>query len=390
MKTLACAALAVCLCAGPAIATAETTHEQFEQQVRNTLAPVIGKSVTGLKVLHVSADLGPWLDTGMQVKPGEPVTVVLSGKAWLSRHYDISLEAPLQLWRRIGTDGPITRNVRNTDTFEPSHAGTLQLKNLPTRWLDASGAYAGTPGAASADAGGGVSVALIRWAPGSNVASELAALAGEAAAPTWVAAEVTRPKTLVAPPDGWRYLWELGPAEIFSARSSDGSDGGPASRIDAHTRNDVAILQHDVSVPLEAGTTLQWSWKVNQLPARSAEDTAIGHDYLSIAVEFDNGQDLTYLWSRQLPQGHHFKCPLEGWHDRETHVVARTGPAELGKWLAESRDIMADYAKTIGGPAPARITRVWLIANSVFGRGEGHAQFGDIRLGKEGERIQVW
>lgn len=323
------------------------------------------------------------------MKAGNRVTVLLQGRVWLSRHYDISLEAPLQLWRRIGENGAISRGLDASDTFTAAESGTVQLKNLPTRWLDATGRYQGEAPPASPDTGGGVSVALIRWAPDADVAATLAALALQPAAPDWAAPALARLQSPPVAPAGWQYLWELGPAEIFREVHAD-DDGGPRRRMHTHTRNDVAILQKPAEVALTPDTELKWSWRVDQLPGRQAENSVITHDYISIAVEFDNGQDLTYLWSSALPVGEIFRCPLPGWKDRETHVVARSGNADLGRWLNESRNVLQDYAKAVGGPPPQRIVRVWLIANSVFGRGEGRAQFGDIRIGANGSDLAVW
>lgn len=39
------------------------------------------------------------------------------------------------------------------------------------------------------------------------------------------------------------------------------------------------------------------------LPSEVREDTLTTHDYMSIAVEFDNGQDITCYWSAELPVG---------------------------------------------------------------------------------------
>jgi hypothetical protein len=370
-------------------AGAQSAHERFEASVRTAIAPLGDRAVTGIKVLYLGAEHSPWLDSGFPVKAGDRVTVLLQGRVWLSRHYDISLEAPLQLWRRIGENGSISRGLDATDTFTAAESGTVQLKNLPTRWLDAKGRYQGEAPPASPDAGGGVSVALIRWAPDADVAATLAALALQPAAPDWAAPALARLQSPPAAPEGWQYLWELGPAEIFREVHA-GDDGGPRRRMHTHTRNDVAILQKPAEVALTPDTELKWSWRVDQLPGKQAENSVITHDYISIAVEFDNGQDLTYLWSSALPVGETFRCPLPGWKDRETHVVARSGNADLGRWLNESRNVLQDYAKAVGGPPPQRIVRVWLIANSVFGRGEGRAQFGDIRIGANGSDLAVW
>lgn len=376
--------------AASSAAFAQTAHEQFEREVRSALSPLAGQSVATYTVVHLDAEHAPWLDTGITLAAGDRVTVLLQGRAWLSRHYDISLEAPLQVWRRIGDGGRITRGIDAYDTFAADRAGPLQLKNLPLRWLDPQGAAQESGVRGNPDGGGGTSIAVIRWSPQADIGAALAALARRPDGPAWAAPALARLQTPARAPEGWAYLWELGPAEIFSETRVAGDDGGPARRMHAHTRNDVAILQTPADAPLTPDTELRWSWKVDRLPGRSAENTVITHDYLSIAVEFDNGQDLTYLWSSALPAGETFHCPLPGWKDRETHVVARSGQADLGKWLNESRNVWQDYAHAVGGEPPKRIVRVWLIANSVFGRGEGRAQFGNIRVSANGQDRFVW
>ena len=115
------------------------------------------------------------------------------------------------------------------------------------------------------------------------------------------------------------------------------------------------------------------------------------HDYFSIAVKFENGKDLTYMWSAAMPEGTHFMCPLSDWHNVEWHAVVRSGETDLGKWLAEERDVLADYNRVIGGKAPGRITQVWLISNSIIQQGEGRATYGDIMLtGSEGNPVRVF
>ena len=118
---------------------------------------------------------------------------------------------------------------------------------------------------------------------------------------------------------------------------------------------------------------------MDELPIDLAEDTVPSHDYLSIAVEFDDGQDLTYYWSAALPEGTVYRCPLPTWKDKETHVVVRCGTAGLGQWLDEERDLHADYARILGGPA-REVVRIWLIANSLFQRGHGRCEYASIHL----------
>ena len=225
-----------------------------------------------------------------------------------------------------------------------------------------------------------------------------AALLGLAACAS-VPAETTAPQTAAAvsappgpppcrplagepnPPQGWGYLQEVAAlckADIFKAASGKGE---PNRQIAIHTKQDVGILVRPAVVVLKPATTLRWRWNVATLPSKVAEEVAAKHDYLSIAVKFDNGHDLTYMWSAELPEGKGFRCPLPGWDQRETHVVVRSGGGGLGRWLSEERNILADYKKHVGGPPHTRVTEVWLIANSIFQQGEGAARIGDISLG---------
>jgi hypothetical protein len=98
-----------------------------------------------------------------------------------------------------------------------------------------------------------------------------------------------------------------------------------------------------------------------------------------LAVEFDNGQDLTYLWSAALEPERSFRCPVASWRQRETHIVIRSGHEDLGRWIDEERDLWRDYQNAIGSP-PARIVGVWLIAASIFQHGQGRCEYRDIEL----------
>jgi hypothetical protein len=374
----------------PALEPAAASHEDFERAVKSALAPLAGKSVVGLKVVYLSADVGPWLDTGMDVAAGDKVTMVLDGKISWSKAADITIEPWFLVWARVGEKGPIVRGTRNTDTFVANASGHVYLKQWLSPWLDETGKYAGDPAPVNPDWGGGASVALIRWAPSTDPAEILKGLASAQPPVAWAAAELERLKGTIPLPSGWRYMPELGPAEIYREVPAKLEDRGITRFIDMHTKNDAAILQHDLPIDLTASTELEWKWKAEKLPSASPENTLATHDYMSIAVEFDNGQDLTYFWSSSLPVGTSFRCPIKGWDQRETHFVVRSGEADLNKWLTDKRNVFEDYKAAIGGAMPKRITRVWLIAVSLFRRGEGRSQFADMRLISDQHSVPVW
>lgn len=391
------AALSACssMAANPHVAApaSEASHQQFEQQVKAAVDPLAGKEIVGLKVVYVSGDVGPWLDTGMALDNGDKVTLVLSGRILLSRTYNLSFEAPIAVWAKIAEAGPIFRSERETNTFTANAAGTLRLKPYPgQRWVNPTGKYLGDPAPINPDSGGGVSVAIIRWAASVNVAEQLQRVAKQDARATWADAEVARLQQtdVRKPPADWYYLWELGTSQVYAEVTPQAAPDAPKRAIDLHTRNDVAILQKDTSFELTPNTKLLWKWKADKLPAKVAENSLPTHDYMSIAVEFDNGRDITFFWSANLPVGMSFHCPLPGWDHRETHIVARSGTADLGKWLNEDMNVFEHYRKAVGGEMPKRITRVWLIAVSLFQKTEGMSQFSDIVLSDGAAEARVY
>jgi hypothetical protein len=162
-----------------------------------------------------------------------------------------------------------------------------------------------------------------------------------------------------------------------------------AGVITCDVENTFAIICHEAEMALTPDTTLSWAWKVDRLPSTADEDSLPTHDYLSIAVEFDDGLDLTYQWSAGLEMESSYRCPLPHWSERETHLVVRSARSELGAWLNEERNVYTDRAAAIGGADPGRIIRVWLIAVSAFQHGVGSCSYSGIRLANATESCTV-
>ncbi|GBR11915.1 DUF3047 domain-containing protein [Acetobacter oeni] len=158
------------------------------------------------------------------------------------------------------------------------------------------------------------------------------------------------PETRIQPPEHWSFMDIFGEVTIFSGSGTD-------ITVETHD-GDCCILETPVDIPLNEKTRLSWSWLVEKLPSELPEDLALTHDYISVAVRFDNGRDLSCLWSKKLPAGYHFACPLPWWCDRETHWIARSGNEKPGQWQDELRPVGSDYRTAIGGPLPERIVAV--------------------------------
>ncbi len=360
-------------------------EDAFHAELSRMLAKAPASVVREYRFVRVPANAPPWLDTGIDLGAGEQVTWFATGRTWLSRALDVWAGPHFQLWARVGVDGTVFRGVRDAHTFSAPRAGRLFLASyFPGEWAHPCGRLATDP-ALYRKVSGRMLVLVVRWAPGVAPRDGLAALSGDGDRLGVVADELDRLAAQVVPPQGWEHLWFLGPSEVFSGGSTP--DARPSIRCD--TEADVAILRKDALVSLDAATRLRWRWKVDALPSELPEDTLPTHDYMSLAVEFANGQDLTYYWSATLPPGTVYRCPLPTWNAKETHWVLRSGDAGLGSWHAEERRVLDDYRAAIGGEPPERIVRVWLIALSMFQRRRGRCEWADITLGDGASATRV-
>jgi hypothetical protein len=349
----------------------------FEQAMSTLLAdPGVSAHVRTARLVALGAESG-WEAVGFDVAPGDEVTVIAAGGFWASKPLDLGFGARIGLWLRAGGTGPIRKTPTNASSLVMESAGALEIvAKPPGEWADEQGGF--DTAYPRGGVAGEIGACVIVWQRGAEAGLEAMSRAGDYEG--LVARALDEARHPVSAPQGWHYLWRLGEGRIF--REAHGADG---RTICCHTSGDVGILQFPADFPLTENTRLRWRWKVDRLPCDLPEDIQPTHDYLSIAVEFDNGQDLTYMWSSSMAEGTIFRCPLPFWDKVETHWVLRSDPAGLGKWLSEEQPLKADYAKAVGAP-PARIVKVWLIAVSVFQRHEGICEYADIEL-VDGDRV---
>lgn len=332
--------------------------------------------------IRLPANEPPWRDTGIAVGRGESVSLFAAGRTYASRPLDIWVGPKTQLWARIGERGPIRSSSRDTHTLTAETPGRLYVGNyFPNDWKDTTGARL-QDDAVYRTVSGDMRILAIRWR--GSAPEGLAALVAAGDPYGAASSELERLRRGPPAPSGWHYLWHLGDSEIF--RPSKHPSGAPTLCCETH--RDVGILQRDVAFPLRPDTEVAWRWRVDALPGVMREDSGASHDYLSIAVEFANGLDLTYYWSRSLPVGTHFWCPLPNWKHREYHVVVRSGANGLGDWLDERRNLHDDALRYFGAH-PGDVVRVWLIAVSIFQRGSGVCEYSDIRLSGGGSTVGV-
>lgn len=346
---------------------------RFRDALDRALTAISADLVADHVWIQLPASEPPWRDSGIALRADEEVSYFAAGRVMVSSALDIWVTPKTQLWARIGEQGPIRSSSRDSNTLRAQRDGRLFFGNyFPNDWKDASGARL-QDDAVYAGMAGEIWILAMRWR--GRAEDGLAALAATGDPLGVVASERERLALGDPAPAGWRYLWHLGDAEIF--RASQGPSG--ECTLACEVVGDVGILQRDAAFGLRPDTEIGWRWRVDALPGLLREDSVPSHDYLSLAVEFANGLDLTYYWSKALPVGSAYWCPLPNWKHREFHIVIRSGSEGLGAWHAERRNLHADALRYFGAH-PGDVVRVWLIATSVFKRQRGSFLVADIRL----------
>ncbi len=309
-----------------------------------------------------------WVDTGLVVRRGEQLTVLAAGTLWAAKALAMGVEPKVGLWLRVG-EGAVVSMVGTAMVLTADTDDRLRVLAAEPGILDHTGDF--DPTVPRMPLTGEFDVVIVRWAGDPTAGLAAAAIAD----PELFAAAYQRHQHPDRTPGGWNYHPRTGAAEIFQTQHRDGNQ-----ELRCLTHRDVGILRHPIDVALTDDVELTWSWLVQSLPSRIAENIAPTHDYLSVAIEFDDGRDLSWIWSSELPVGTVFGCPLTYWRDRETHLVIRCGTDELGRWTDEQRTISADVAAALDSPFPTRIVAIWLIANSTFQGGVGAFRLRDLRI----------
>lgn len=343
----------------------------FEVQASMLIAESgVASRLKSMEFVELDGETMSWTESSIHVEPGDEISFITNGWLWASRPLDMGFGGRIGVWYRIGTSA-ICKTPTDVSTVRSLLGGQITLAAKPPgEWLDRSGRF--DPAYPRGGISGVLKVCIIVW-HGSAIEG-LSRIVARGDYSGLFARALERAQNPVFTPEGAGYLWRLGDGEIY--RDAHGPKG---RSICCHTHQDVGILQFPADFPLADDVWLRWRWKVDRLPIDLPENIQPTHDYLSIAVEYDNGQDLTYMWSSSLAEGTIFRCPLPWWDQVETHWVLRSNPRELGLWLDEARPLRADYQRAVGAP-PARIVNVWLIAVSVFQRGQGICEYADIEL----------
>jgi hypothetical protein len=343
----------------------------------SALCALLGTVADDVQLVHVPASRRRWTPSSIRVEAGDHITWLAWGTAYVIRPLAVGVRPRFALAGRVGR-GPVQQSGDDGFTFTSDRDGRVELASLFPGELQPDGSI-GQDRIPYFAMTRGFDAVVTRWPRPADPGTALDRIAAQD--PSGLcAAEARRLADPPLPPPGWSHHPLLRPAPTY-VRTEDG--------VATHVRDAVGIIRHPLDVALTPSLRLRWSWRMDQLPSTLPEDTTLTHDYLSVATEFDDGHDLTWHWSSGLSPGYAYRCPFDHWRRRETHIVVRSGQANLGRWVDEERLVLADHQTAIGGPAPRRVVAVWLISCSFLQGREGRGEFAGIELADGSNTVRV-
>jgi hypothetical protein len=176
-------------------------------------------------------------------------------------------------------------------------------------------------------------------------------------------------------PKGWQIKEKSGKADFTVIKE------GANSVFKMKSANTSFSLQKEVNIDLKRYPVLTWKWKVTKLPTggdfrKSGTDDQAAQLFLA----FSKTQAIVYIWDTTAPQGVTGNASAPFFMTIKA-VVVRSGAAELGKWIVESRNVYEDYKKFFGKEPPP-VTGVRLQINSQHTGTSAESYFGDVAFKK--------
>jgi|SRR5215468_1038361 len=157
---------------------------------------------------------------------------------------------------------------------------------------------------------------------------------------------------------------------------------GTGKALELKSDNDSSSISKEVKVDVKQYPVLQWRWKVVTLPPRGdARKAETDDEAAQLYVTFPRfptavrSRIIGYIWDSTAPAGSSFASAKVG---TVTFVVVRSGSADLGKWVTESRNVSEDYKRIYGEEPGETVGAVTLSINSQNTASRAAAFFGEI------------
>lgn len=178
-------------------------------------------------------------------------------------------------------------------------------------------------------------------------------------------------------PPGWQGLKWGSPKYDFTI-IADGS--GRALQLNSD--NDSSTISKEVKIDVKQYPILEWRWKVVTLPPQGdARKAATDDEAAQLYVTFPRfptavrSRTIGYVWDSTTPAGAIFASSKVS---TVTFVVVRSGSADLGRWVSETRNVLEDYKRIYHEAPGENVEAVSLSCNSQNTGARATSIFGEI------------
>jgi hypothetical protein len=150
-------------------------------------------------------------------------------------------------------------------------------------------------------------------------------------------------------PGGWKSYTTPGGRPAYDFVVVD--DGGRRG-LHLKSRDEHSTIAREVQIDLAATPVLEWSWKIVELPkgadVRTRETSDLTAHVLVVWPRFPEmvrSRLIAYAWGSREDAGAVERSRKTG---TVTFFILRSGTEDLGRWVTERRNVVADYERVYG------------------------------------------
>jgi hypothetical protein len=152
--------------------------------------------------------------------------------------------------------------------------------------------------------------------------------------------------------------------------------------VQAVAQGTCSALSRKLDLTPSARLILRWRWRVEGVATNGSERELSRFDHAArIFLAFDTlvgpPRTLNYLWANVEPVGAVLAHPKSG---RAELFVVESGNDRAGRWLAEERDVTADWERAFPGKRMPKVVGVGMMTDSDSLGGRLAGEYADLRL----------
>ena len=191
----------------------------------------------------------------------------------------------------------------------------------------------------------------------------------------------TQPQGKRGIPAGWQGQNWGSPKHDFVVEAES-----PNRVLHLRSDDDSSTISKEVKVDVKQYPILEWRWKVVLLPkAGDARRKETDDEAAQLYVTFPRfpsavrSRVIGYIWDSTAPVGAIFRSQKVS---TITFVVVRSGDADRGRWVTETRNVLEDYKRIYGEAPGEEVGGISISINSQNTNARAESYFGEILFRK--------